>query len=149
MSKLVYLAGPILGCSFEGCTDWRLEAAAQLGAHGVEALDPMRAKGFLRSHLAMNTENAEHALTTAKAITARDRFDVARCDLVLMNLLGATQVSIGSMIEAGWADVGRKPVVLVMEPGNIHDHGMVREIAGFRAHTLEEGLAIVLAVLQS
>ncbi len=148
MSKRVYLAGPILGCSYEGCTDWRLEAAAQLRAHGIEAVDPMRAKEFLRQYPVVGGEHAEHTLTTAKAITSRDRFDVMRCDMVLMNLLGATRVSIGSMIELGWADAHRKPVVLVAEPQNLHDHGMVREIAGFHTHILEEGVAIVRAVLE-
>ena len=38
-----------------------------------------------------------------------------RCDVVLMYLIGAKKVSIGTMIEAGWADAYRKPVVLVLE----------------------------------
>ena len=39
-----------------------------------------------------------------KGIVTRDRWDVAKADVVLMNLVGATQVSIGTMVELGWAE---------------------------------------------
>ena len=70
-----------------------------------------------------------------------------RCDMVLMNLLGATKVSIGSMIELGWADAFRKPVVLVIEEGNCHMHAIVQEIAGFIVPTLDQGIEVVKSIL--
>jgi len=51
-------------------------------------------------------------------------------------------------MEIAWADLSRIPVVLVMEPEkNGHDHAMIREAAGFRVSTLDEGLRIVKAIL--
>jgi hypothetical protein len=35
----------------------------------------------------------------------RDRFDATRCDVLLVNLLGAERVSIGTMMEVAWADL--------------------------------------------
>jgi hypothetical protein len=82
-----------------------------------------------------------------------------RADVLLVNLLGAERVSIGTVMEIAWADAVRVPVVLVMEPsaeentglvpskGNVHEHAMIRECVGFRVQTLDEGLNVVKAIL--
>lgn len=109
----------------------------------------MRAKEYL-SHLENidKTGNRQYGiLSGGKAIVARDRNDVLTCDAVLMNLSGADKVSIGTMIEVGWADAFRKPIVLVLEKDNPHVHDMVTEIAGFRVGTLEDGIHIINALM--
>jgi len=69
-------------------------------------------------------------------------------DLVVFNMLGAQRVSIGTMVEFGWADAARVPSILVMEKqGNIHEYPMVREIASFRVTNLEDAIAIAEVVL--
>ncbi len=146
---LVYLAGPIKGLSYAGATDWRTHAAGLLHIGGIVALSPMRHKAYLRPEQDIADAYPLSPLSSQRGITTRDRFDVLRCDVVLANLLGAEAVSIGTMIELGWADAARKPVVLVMEPeGNPHDHAMVRELAGFRVPTLNDGLEIVTALVR-
>ena len=45
------------------------------------------------------------------------------------------------------AAVARRPIVLVMEPGNLHEHPMLAEEAGYRVQTLDEGIAIVRSIL--
>lgn len=146
---LVYLAGPIKGLSYDGATDWRRHAAGLLHIAGIEALSPMRHKAYLAGDQDIADDYPLSALSSQRGITARDRFDVGRCDVVLANLLGAEQVSIGTMIELGWADGARKPIVLVMEDtGNPHDHAMVRELANFRVLTLAEGLRLVAALVR-
>ena len=105
----VYLAGPIGGGTIEQAIEWRDEAAYNLAAAGIVAISPLRAKrAILRSqfsyHDPLPMKGIEgHPLTSDKGITTRDRDDVMRSNLILMNLLGATRVSIGTMIEAGWA----------------------------------------------
>lgn len=148
MKPTVYLAGPIKGLSYDGATTWREDAQIALAAVGIVALSPMRFKRYLAGELTIGDSYADFTLSTEQGITTRDRFDVQRCDVVLMNLLGAEKVSIGTMIEAGWADAYRKPVVLVVEDsGNAHDHCMLRTIAGFRVPTLAAGLDTVAALL--
>jgi hypothetical protein len=73
------------------------------------------------------------------------------CDLTLMNLLPAEptgKISIGSMIEMGWADAFRVPLVVIMSPEtNPHWHGMVRGISPYIVGTLKEGIALTKAIL--
>ncbi len=146
----VYLAGPITGLDFEGATDWRIEVTKLM--RPIEALSPMRYKSYLAQYgkLRAQYENTDirHPLSTDQGITTRDRWDVQRCDLILMNFLGAERVSVGTCIEVGWGDAYRKPIILVMErEGNLHEHGMIQSIIGYRVETLEEAVDITKALL--
>lgn len=146
MYKYIYLCGPITGCTYHGCTDWRNEVSRQFlpNIHGVS---PLRAKEYLAAETDIADEYAEHMMSSAKAITTRDRFDTFRADMVLANFLGAERVSIGSCIEVGWADAKRVPLVAVMEPGSLHDHSMIREIAGWIVPTLDDAVFVINSVL--
>lgn len=149
--KLVYLAGPITGLSYNGCTEWRQSAIEKLAQHGITGLSPMRAKEYL-SHLEkISGTGKEYAhmgvFSTPKGIVTRDYYDCTRCDVLLVNLLGAKIVSIGTMAEIAWAWAKRTPIVLVMEAeGNPHEHMFVTEMAGFRVATLDEALDVVVAI---
>lgn len=151
MSLRVYLAGPITGLTFGAADDWRKYAVDVLMSHGIVGLSPMRGKAFIlkrigeREVLGQTYEDAP--LSTQRGIVARDRFDVARADVVLFNLVGAEKVSIGTMIEYGWASAHGKMIVTVMEKtGNVHDHAFVRELSPYRVETLDEALDIIVAV---
>ncbi len=149
----VYLAGPITGLNYKGCTDWRQSAADELNKVGIKALSPMRAKSYLERLDKISGHGRDYAhmgpMSTSQGVVTRDRFDTQKsCSVVLMNLLGAERVSIGTMVELGWADSARVPVVLAMEEtGNVHDHMFVRQLAGYVVGTLEEALAVVQAIL--
>lgn len=164
MQPTVYLAGPITGLSFQGCTNWRDYAIKRLAEHGIRGLSPMRGKEYL-SHLATISGHARDyadlgVLSAPRAIITRDRWDATRCDVVLAHLAGATQVSIGTVMEIAWADLKRIPLVVTMECGirgerlsgqpvdNPHDHCMIHEATGFRVATLEEALDVTIAILK-
>lgn len=149
MSKTVYLSGPIAGLNYDGATNWRDAVRAELHDFGIVGLCPMRGKEFLRDRKGgISTAPLIHAQATDSAITTRDRRDTQSADMVLVNILGATKISIGTMIELGWADAARVPVVLLMErSGSPYDHPIVRAIAGYRTHDMEEALAIIVADL--
>lgn len=150
--KSVYLAGPISGLSFGGCTEWREGVRKELLAAHIQGISPMRAKDYLSQFKSISATGEEYVdlsvLSTPRGVTTRDRFDASRCDVMLVNLLGAKSVSIGTMIEFGWADANRRPIVCAIEPeGNVHEHMMVREMIGFRCATLEEAVHTVKAIL--
>jgi hypothetical protein len=146
--KRVYLAGPITGLSFEGCTDWREYAIKELATAGITGLSPMRSKDYLKSENIVGDSYEDTVLSCSRGITTRDRWDTTRCDLILVNFLGAEKVSIGTVMEIAWADLVRTPSIIVMEPeGNAHDHAMIRECTGFRVETLEAGLEVAKAIL--
>jgi nucleoside 2-deoxyribosyltransferase len=93
----------------------------------------------------------EHFMTTDEGIVTRDIWDVQRADAVLFNLLNAKKISIGTMVEYGWASAFNKPIITVMEKRgskkeNIHEHPMVRRASGYRVETLEQGLTVVKAL---
>lgn len=147
-SKLVYLAGAITGKSFGNATNWRDWAISELKSDGITGLSPLRCKDYLLNETSLaDTYGDLNILSSGKGITTRDRWDCMRADALLVNLLDTDRVSIGTVMELGWADAARNPIVLVMESGNLHDHAMVREVSGFIASSLEEGLAVVKALL--
>lgn len=148
MDKTCYLIGPITGLNYNDCTDWREYAKKRLKKYGIKGIDPMRGKHYLANETSVKDQYTEEVLACQKGITARDRFDTKSASVCLANFLGAEKVSVGSCIEFGWADAFRNPVVMVLEKeGNPHDHSMMREIAGFILHDLDEAINVVIAIL--
>lgn len=153
VKPLVYLAGPITGCSYEGCTDWRNDVSLKLSRYGVEGLSPMRAKDYLRFEKNITGSYEDKVMSCARGITTCDRFDCMRCDVLLVNFLGAKKVSIGTVMEIAWADSQRIPIICVIEDAvvsdddNVHDHPMIRECIGFRVATLDEAVEVAIKIL--
>lgn len=144
---LVYLAGPISGLSYDESCNWRQQVIDRL-PDGIGGLSPMRAKSYLSTESSIGDQYPDWPLSTQRGIYARDIFDCHRADVVLVNLLGAEKVSIGTVMEIAWAANNNVPVVLVMEKeGNIHDHAMIREACPFRTDDLNEAIDLVSAIL--
>jgi nucleoside 2-deoxyribosyltransferase len=143
----VYLAGPISGLTYGGAENWRIQFSAAVDQR-IACFSPLRSKDFLTQHGVIEGSYPYNPLSTDQGITARDRNDCTTADLVLFNLLGADRISVGTMIELGWADANRIPAVLVMEPnGNPHDHPMVRQTTQFRVDNLGDAVKLVNTIL--
>ncbi len=151
--KTVYLAGPIDGLTYDDATDWRETATADLADAGIKGLSPMRCKSYLANVARLDNHDQSYGLmsplSTARGIMTRDRFDATRCDVMLVNLLGAPNPSMGTVMEMAWADLRRTPIVCMIEAdgSNPHEHPMVNETIGFRATSLSEALDLVKALL--
>lgn len=142
----VYLCGPISGLSFDECVAY-YDQVNQLLPPWIVPISPMRGKGYLKGEPVLGDTYENTVLSSGKAIVTRDYFDVKRADVILANFIGAKRVSIGSLFEIAWAFEMKKPVILAMEPGNLHDHAFVREACGIRAHTLEEAVKALTFVV--
>lgn len=143
----VYLAGPISELTYEGATDWREHVRGQL-QWNIIWLSPMRGKDYLKGEQSLPQTYDQSVLSTESGIMGRDMNDVRRSDMLLVNLLGAKRVSLGTMLEVGAAFILNKPIVLVMEPtGNPHEHPMLRRACAWRVPTVDEGIAVVKSVL--
>jgi nucleoside 2-deoxyribosyltransferase len=152
---LVYLAGPITGLSYDEAVSWRHEVISRLGmtAPHVRCLDPMRAKQHLADLSEIGAFGHPGGLLGEHAVVTRDLWDVKRCDVVLMNLSGATAASIGCMVELGWAHAHGKFTVVVLPetertgrvgaPGNPHDHLFVQELASAVVPSVDAAIAIL------
>lgn len=151
---LVYLAGPISGVSYEDSVGWREYAVARFQPY-IAALSPLRAKKYLSGIKEIPTFfGADYTglysptpLSTPQGIFCRDYNDCTRADAILVNLLGSTKVSIGTVMEIAWAHSARTPVIAVMEPNNPHDHPMIRQAMPFIVPTVDEGIELVKAIL--
>lgn len=149
--KRVYLCGPITGLSAaDAAGGWRHYAAEYLAPWDVETISPMRGKvGILPPSAVLESGNyaSPHPLLADKAILKRDRNDVRTCDAVLAVFTNAPRVSVGSMVELGWADAWDKPVVAVLDP--LHDHLFTRQIAAVECRTLDEALQALVLLLNA
>lgn len=147
----VYLAGPITGHTFDDAADWREQCKTELAKFGIHGLSPLRAKEYLREIGVISGTGEEYAhlgsMSLPRGVTTRDRYDATRCDCLMVNLIGAERVSIGTVMEIAWADLARLPIVVAMEAsGNPHEHMMLAEATGFRVPSIEEALHVVKAI---
>jgi len=144
----VYLGGIISGLAFQAANNWRDIAQKKLGVYGIAGASPLRGKDHLEDETVLHKMGYEkNPLSSKRGITTRDRWDVMTCDLMIMNLLGAKTPSIGCSMEIAWADILRKPVVCIMEPGNVHEHAMLLECIQYRVDTLDEAIEVARKVL--
>lgn len=97
---LVYLAGPINGCTDEECKDWREYVKAQLGEE--RTLDPMR-----RDYRGMETESV-------REIVEGDKLDIDQSTHILVNYV---KPSVGTSMEVLYAYERKKPVIVVAALG--------------------------------
>ena len=147
--SLVYLSGPITGLSYGTSIDWREYATKSFPPH-IQGVSPMRGHRMLDGLGSITDHIMEHPYRTDAAINRRDKFDTLRADAVLVNLLGAQRVSIGTVLEIGWAYDHNIPVVVAIEPeGNVHEHAMLRDAFTIRVSSLDEAIEAVTAVVST
>jgi nucleoside 2-deoxyribosyltransferase len=143
----IYLAGPISGCSYDGCTSWR-EAFKTHMPDSVQCLSPMRGKDYLDQEQVIDGSYPNHVLSCSRGIMTRDYFDCTRADIVVVNLLGAPRVSIGTVMEIAWAYTRHTPTIVMMEKeANVHEHPMIAEAIGFRVETMEQAAHVAKVIL--
>lgn len=150
--SLVYLSGGITGLTHNEAANWRESVSKQLGELSggkIKTLSPMRGKRYLDNGQAIERFNdSKAALSTKQTIYTRDRNDTRRSDAILVNLLGATKVSIGTVMEIAWADAFEKPIVVVMEESNIHQHPILNEAARIIVPSLDIGVQLIYQILR-
>lgn len=150
MNYRIYLAGPIDGLNYNETEEWRLQFTGSMAARrDITCLTPMRGKDYLKDKPVI-TGQYHYPMSTAKAITGRDRNDATTCHLLVVNMLGAKKVSIGTVMEMAWADAHRIPILLIMEKeGNIHEHKMLTEVITFRVDNVAEAAEIAQIMFPS
>lgn len=102
-SRLVYLAGPIAGCSDAECRVWREQAARML--RPLDVLDPLR-----RDYREQELFHPE----LAAAVVSSDKADIVRSAALLVHY---DRPSIGTSMEIIFAWTFRIPVFVANQSG--------------------------------
>ncbi|MCD9019146.1 nucleoside 2-deoxyribosyltransferase [Parachryseolinea silvisoli] len=140
MEKYIYLAGPISGQKKADAEDWRSVVSSKV-ASDIVCLSPLRDRTDFSSISHHRTpESTRTDLLHGIQIVARDRMDIMRCDLVLVNVLNHESISIGTVGEIFWADAFRKPVIIIKNISSVYNHSMLDALCQWRFSTIEEGV---------
>lgn len=114
MSKILYLCGPINGCTDDEASDWR-EHVKTIWPGAT--LDPMR-----RDYRDREAESVDE-------IVELDKIDIAQSDALIVNY---DKPSVGTSMEVLWAFERGKMIVVVAAPGTVispwlryHTHAIV------------------------
>lgn len=149
MAGTVYLSGPITGLGYqEARYGWRRDVQAALWGESITVLSPMRHEAHLAEMSTIDTHYPDHFFSKAKVIVEKDRLDIKRSDIMLVNVLGAQRVSIGTVSEIAMAYEQGKQTILVMEDsGNPHEHPFVTELVSLRLNNLDDAVAAIKSLL--
>jgi nucleoside 2-deoxyribosyltransferase len=98
-AKVVYLCGPINGCTDAECKDWREEAK-----HHFSIIDPMA-----RDYRGKESESY-------REIVDLDKLDIRNSDALLVNYV---KPSVGTSMEVFYAWTLGKPVLVMCDPGAV------------------------------
>lgn len=148
MIRRCYLAGPISGLTLEQASEWR-EFARSRFPEWLKGVSPLRGKSYLKEIVGSGTLKDHYTnkiLSTPRGITVRDRYDATHCDAMLVNFLGSSRISIGTVMEIAWADANRIPVVVCMEKDNPHYHSMICECV-LTTDNLNEGIDLIVNLM--
>ena len=150
--KKIYMAGPITGLKYDDAESWRYYVKMKgdvLSKGEIEWFSPLRQQEHLReAGILQANHDDENPMTSANGLMTRDFWDVKTCNAVFCNLLNAQRVSIGSVMELGFAYSLHKPVILMMEKdGNLHEHSMINNSWVFRVDTLDKGIQLCCDIL--
>lgn len=154
MAIKVYLAGPMSGITpqEQERRDGECIMAITNGlAHKkleFKFFSPMRGKNSsLTKEGIYGTHNSDRE-SLDRYIYERDRRDVENCDVIFVRLDGAKTVSIGTVSEIAWAKLLRKLIIIVMEPGNPHEHTFIFQSTPFIYSTLDAAVEELSIILQ-
>jgi nucleoside 2-deoxyribosyltransferase len=143
---LVYLAGPISGLSYDDSVNWRDDFAKKVSPQ-IICLSPMRGKQYLKREKIIDGSYEDKVMSSSRGIITRDYNDCKRCDALIVNLLGSTKISIGTIMEIAWGKAFQKPIILINDDNNIYNHPMINECVGFKVPNLDEAARVLLTLL--
>ena len=148
MSGTVYLSGPISGLTYNKARfGWRADFLDEMD-DGITVLSPMRHEGHLAEIKGpLDKMYPDNLFSRPKMIVAKDFLDISMSDILVAYLQGAEKVSIGTMVELGYAKALGKTIVVIMEANSVHDHPFVTEVADTVVDNLSEAIVIVNSLL--
>jgi nucleoside 2-deoxyribosyltransferase len=125
----IYLAHQITGLTPDEVMGYYDGITSHLAAF-FDILSPMTGKReYFRTHDPFVPGGYVLPIATNHAIFERDMWMVSQADIVFVDFTGTTDKSIGMISELATASALKKHTVIVLPPGNIHEHAFVTEAA--------------------
>lgn len=125
----IYLAGPITGFTVEEVITNITSHASRLSIMGYDVLHPFIGSCGVSIINGPLQPYGYTGISSDHSIFCRDKWCVLQADIIIVNLIGAKRVSIGSMMELAWASDHNKHTIVVIEDNNMHQHAFVKEAA--------------------
>ena len=152
MSK-VYLAGPIAGFSYDTATYWRDTISKMVSEFSIICYSPLRGESYEDNQVPLDNQGsrAYNGVPIApRNFVRRDWHDVKTSDAMVVLLpADAKTISIGTMIEIGWASALDIPMIGIIPHGEwgIHQHPFLDELFTFQVRTVYEAVQILKTLL--
>lgn len=144
----VYLAGPITDCAYGEANDWRIGVAAKLEPHNIIGISPLRCEPMTGEKYGI--EHPDPRFGVARAIAAKNRFDVMSCPITLAHLPlpphGRTQ-SYGTLGELFWANAYGKQTILVSNDPFVMRHPVIDAATNWKLDSLDDACEVIIGVL--
>lgn len=138
----VYLAGPISDNTTAEANDWRNALKARLADVGIVGISPLRCEPKTDGVYQLFYDDI--CFGTKKAIAGKNRYDVKRCDATVAYL---PSLSVGTLIELGWAKGYEKPVVVVSTLPGVYNHPLVEESSNWIVPDFDYAYEIIVGLL--
>ena len=127
----MYGAGPITDLTDKQYLEWRLYAKKEFEKDGVGFIIPTRLQGLMGEKMGV----------------IKDFGYIDSSQVLLVNLLRSKKVSIGTVIEYGWATAlgwakkEEKTIITIVEQhGNPHEHSFIRDLTDYIFEDLDSGI---------
>ncbi len=152
MSK-VYLAGPIAGFSYKEASVWRDTISNMVSEFSIICYSPLRGESYDNNNIPLNncgSRTYKGVPIEPKNFVRRDWFDVKTSDIMVVYLpASAKTISIGTMVEIGWASALDIPIIGIIPFGEwgIHQHPFLDELFTFQVRTVYEAAQILKTLL--
>ena len=145
MKRTVYLAGPILGRTFEQANNWRTQVSRALAKHGIVGVSPLRCEPLIGATYSLNYPDPRFG--TPRAIASKNKLDVRTADMTLCYFPDHAPFSKGTCGELFWADAFGKPTILVSTVPEVIDHPVMQAASSWILPTLDDALDVIVGVL--
>ena len=139
-----YACGAMNGLSLSEAKDWRQRVSQYFeeNSNNIRIISPTRGKSDTDN---LGTDYDNTFRSKNRYIYRRDMNDVRRCDFLFVYLpISEKGVSIGSVIEIGWATVLGKPIFLTTNNVLLQKHPLVSQPTVWIGETLEEAVEVVV-----
>ena len=149
MKKYVYLGGPIAGHTSESAKWWREDLQNHFKSTNIRMISPLRCEPEIGEGEVYDAEGiaAKDCICfgSDKAIHAKNMLDVKSCDLMIACMFAEQikSISLGTMLEIGWASALGKPIILITDDDRLKKHPVVKESVNWIVPTLEDAQLIV------